>query len=161
RSAPASSPFRADRIRNRPGCWCRRSRSSTRFRRCPIRAERRSFVHGSKIRGHVERIATTKYNPRAMPMERLVVEGGRRLEGPIRRGGNKKAGVPILAACLLTDEPVTLYNLPDIQDVRVMLQIIEKLGVCVERREKNVVTVHAKGDVSAMPDAQLSKRIRA
>src|SRR5438876_4178775 len=96
-----------------------------------------------------------------MPMERFIVEGGRRLEGTIRAGGNKNAALPILAACLLTDEPVTLYNLPDIQDVRVMLEIIEKVGVCVERREKNVVCLQAKGEVSPTPDAQLSKRIRA
>jgi len=57
-----------------------------------------------------------------MAMERFIVEGGRRLEGTIRPGGNKNAALPILAACLLTDEPVTLRNLPDIQDVRVMLQ---------------------------------------
>src|SRR5439155_10462856 len=96
-----------------------------------------------------------------MPMERFIVEGGRRLEGTIRAGGNKNAALPILAACLLTDDPVTLYNLPDIQDVRVMLEIIEKLGACVERREQNVVTVHAKGDILPTPDAPLSKRIRA
>src|SRR5260370_7930760 len=96
-----------------------------------------------------------------MPMERFVVEGGRRLEGTIRPGGNKNAALPILAACLLTDDPVTLYNLPDIQDVRVMLEIIEKLGACVERRQKNVVTIQAKGEINATPDSNLSKRIRA
>src|SRR6266581_1057653 len=80
--------------------------------------------------------------------ERFVVEGGRRLDGTIRPGGNKNAALPILAACLLTDEPVMLRNLPDIQDVRVMLEIIEKLGACVERREKNVVCLQAKGEVS-------------
>ena len=94
-------------------------------------------------------------------MERFVVEGGRRLEGTIRPGGNKNAALPILAACLLTDEPVTIYNLPDIQDVRVMLEIIEKLGACVERPEKNVVRLQAKDDVSPTPDTQLSKKIRA
>ena len=94
-------------------------------------------------------------------MERFIVDGGRRLEGTIRPGGNKNAALPILAACLLTDEPITLHNLPDIQDVRVMLEIIEKLGASVERQEKNVVRIHAKGEVESTPDAQLSKRIRA
>lgn len=94
-------------------------------------------------------------------MERFVVEGGRRLEGTIRPGGNKNAALPILAACLLTDEQVLLQNLPDIQDVRVMLQIIEGLGATVERREKNVVMIQAKGDCSATPDPNLSKQIRA
>jgi len=96
-----------------------------------------------------------------MALERFVVEGGRRLEGTIRPGGNKNAALPILAACLLTDEPVTLRNLPDIQDVRVMLQIIEALGAKVERVETNVVRIHAEGDICAEPDAELSRRIRA
>jgi UDP-N-acetylglucosamine 1-carboxyvinyltransferase len=93
-------------------------------------------------------------------MERFIVEGGRRLEGTIRPGGNKNAALPILAACLLTDEPVTLRNLPDIQDVRVMLQIMEKLGSHVERLEKNVVRIQT-GECSPTPDVELSKKIRA
>jgi UDP-N-acetylglucosamine 1-carboxyvinyltransferase len=96
-----------------------------------------------------------------MALERFVVEGGRRLEGTIRPGGNKNAALPILAACLLTDEPVILRNLPDIQDVRVMLQIIEKLGASVDRLEPNVVRVHAGSDISCEPDAVLSRKIRA
>ncbi|HKB79223.1 MAG TPA: UDP-N-acetylglucosamine 1-carboxyvinyltransferase, partial [Thermoanaerobaculia bacterium] len=96
-----------------------------------------------------------------MAMERFVVEGGRRLEGTIRPGGNKNAALPILAACLLTDEPVTLVNVPDIQDVRVMLEILEGLGASVERRERNVVRIVAAGTISPIPDAALSRRIRA
>jgi UDP-N-acetylglucosamine 1-carboxyvinyltransferase len=93
--------------------------------------------------------------------ERFIVEGGRRLEGTIRPGGNKNAALPILAACLLTDEVVLLQNLPDIQDVRVMLQIMEGLGASVERLEANVVRIHAKGEISSTPDIELSKKIRA
>src|SRR5687767_11995283 len=96
-----------------------------------------------------------------MPMERFIVEGGRRLEGTIRPGGNKNAALPILAACLLTDDAVVLRNLPDIQDVRVMLQILEGLGASVERLEQNVVRIHARGEISAVPDIELSKKIRA
>ncbi len=94
-------------------------------------------------------------------MERFIVEGGRRLEGTIRPGGNKNAALPILAACLLTDEPVTLRNLPDIEDVRVMLQIMEKLGSRVERLEKNVVRIETRGECSSTPDVELSRKIRA
>jgi UDP-N-acetylglucosamine 1-carboxyvinyltransferase len=93
--------------------------------------------------------------------ERFVVEGGRRLEGSIRPGGNKNAALPILAACLLTDEPVLLRNLPDIEDVRVMLEILEGLGVPVERQAQNVVRIHAHGECSSNPDPTLSRRIRA
>jgi UDP-N-acetylglucosamine 1-carboxyvinyltransferase len=93
--------------------------------------------------------------------ERFIVEGGRRLEGSIRPGGNKNAALPILAACLLTDEPVILRNLPDIQDVRVMLQILEGIGASVEKLEPNVVRITAKGDISCEPDVELSKKIRA
>ena len=94
-------------------------------------------------------------------MERFVVEGGRRLEGSIRPGGNKNAALPILAACLLSEEPIVLRNLPDIQDVRVMLRIIEALGATVERLESNVVRIQAKGDIAADPDPELSRKIRA
>jgi len=94
-------------------------------------------------------------------MERFVVEGGRRLEGTIRPGGNKNAALPILAACLLTDEEITLRNLPDIQDVRIMLQILEGLGSSVERLESNVVKIRTQGECSADPDPELSKKIRA
>jgi UDP-N-acetylglucosamine 1-carboxyvinyltransferase len=94
-------------------------------------------------------------------MERFIVEGGRRLEGRIRPGGNKNAALPILAACLLTDEPVVLRNLPDIQDVRVMLEILEGIGATVERLEANVVRLQAKSEVSCNPNMALSKKIRA
>ena len=93
--------------------------------------------------------------------ERFIVEGGRRLEGTIRPGGNKNAALPILAGCLLTDEPVVVRNLPDIQDVRVMLQILEGLGASVEKLEPNVFRIHAKGDISPFPDSTLSTKIRA
>jgi UDP-N-acetylglucosamine 1-carboxyvinyltransferase len=93
-------------------------------------------------------------------MERFIVEGGRRLEGSIRPGGNKNAALPIVAACVLTDEPIVLRNLPDIQDVRVMLQILEGIGSTVEHLEKNVVRITSKGDISPLPDIALSKKIR-
>jgi UDP-N-acetylglucosamine 1-carboxyvinyltransferase len=94
-------------------------------------------------------------------MERFVVEGGHRLDGTIRPAGNKNAALPILAACLLTDEPVTLRNLPDIRDVRVMLQLLESLGRTVDRADANTVTIRRTGEMSSVPDAELSRKIRA
>jgi len=100
------------------------------------------------------------FRARSERVERFVVEGGHRLEGEIRPAGNKNAALPILAACLLTDEPVTLANLPDITDVRVMLQLLETVGCSVERLEPNVVRIQRVRD-DAEPDVELSKRIRA
>lgn len=94
-------------------------------------------------------------------MERFVVEGGRKVQGTIRPVGNKNAALPILAACLLTDEPVTLRNLPDIQDVRVMLQLLESLGRSVEKVDHSTVTIRRTGEMSSAPDAELSRKIRA
>ena len=93
-------------------------------------------------------------------MERFIVEGGHRLEGTIRPGGNKNAALPMLAATLLTDEPVTLRNLPAIRDVENMLKLIEQLGASVERLERNVVRIHAH-KCGTTPDPELSRHIRA
>ena len=110
-----------------------------------------SRVQSAEAEGSTDELCTALcalgYNPPPMA-ERFIVEGGRRLEGTIRPGGNKNAALPILAACLLTDEPVVLRNLPDIQDVRVMLQILEGIGASVERLEPNVVRITAKGEIS-------------
>ncbi|MGA7615022.1 MAG: UDP-N-acetylglucosamine 1-carboxyvinyltransferase [Thermoanaerobaculia bacterium] len=93
-------------------------------------------------------------------MQRFIVEGGRRLEGTIRPGGNKNAALPLIAACLLTDQAVVLRNLPRIQDVGIMLEIMEGLGVSVEHLEPNVVRIHARGAIACTPDVKLSQRVR-
>jgi len=62
-------------------------------------------------------------------MESFVIEGGRPLRGSIRATGNKNAALPIIAASLLTDEPVTLSNVPAIRDVEAMLELVADLGV--------------------------------
>ncbi len=93
-------------------------------------------------------------------MERFIVEGGHRLEGTIRPGGNKNAALPMLAAALLTDEPVTLRNLPAIRDVENMLKLIEQLEASVERIDRNTVRIQAKS-CGTVPDPELSRHIRA
>jgi len=60
--------------------------------------------------------------------ESFVIEGGRALNGTIRAAGNKNGALPILAACLLTDEPVTLTNVPRILDVDTMIDLLGDLG---------------------------------
>ena len=58
----------------------------------------------------------------------FVIEGRQPLSGTIRAAGNKNGALPILAACLLTDEPVTLTNVPRIRDVDTMLELLADLG---------------------------------
>ena len=67
-------------------------------------------------------------------MARLIINGGNSLRGVFRPAGNKNAVLPMLAACLLTDEPVVLRNVPLIDDVRTMLEILADLGVSVACR---------------------------
>lgn len=77
-------------------------------------------------------------------MSEFVIRGGRPVSGTHRAPGNKNAALPMLAACTLTDEPVTLRNLPLIRDVQTMLEILADLGAAVELRG-HTVTVCAAG----------------
>ncbi|KKL07871.1 hypothetical protein LCGC14_2581650, partial [marine sediment metagenome] len=64
-------------------------------------------------------------------MEKFIVEGGHTLKGSITPSGNKNAVLPILAATLLTDAKITLYNIPRIKDVEVMVSLLESIGSSV------------------------------
>lgn len=94
-------------------------------------------------------------------MERFVIEGGRPLSGTIRPGGSKNEALPILAACLLTPEPVIVKNLPAIADVAVMLEALEALGCKVERLAEATVRVTADNVTDPAVDPALARRIRA
>ena len=78
----------------------------------------------------------------------------------MRPGGNKNAAFPLLAAALLTAAPVTLRNLPDIDDVRTMLRMMEGMGITVNRADRHTVTVRAGSLQSTRPDPELLKKIR-
>ena len=93
--------------------------------------------------------------------ESFVIEGGRPLSGAIRAAGNKNAALPIIAACLLTDEPVRLTNVPAITDVETMLDLVADLGVDVDRRGGGEVAVHARETPRRELDEELCRRIRA
>jgi UDP-N-acetylglucosamine 1-carboxyvinyltransferase len=94
-------------------------------------------------------------------MESFVIEGGRPLSGTIRAAGNKNGALPILASCLLTDEPVTLTNLPRIRDVETMVEILADLGAEAEWTGPNDVRVCAAGLAKTDVDEELATRIRA
>ena len=72
-------------------------------------------------------------------MDKIVVEGGRRLEGSVPISGAKNAALPILAASLLTDGTCRFTNVPDLQDIRSILQLLQSLGVRAERQADTVI----------------------
>ena len=91
----------------------------------------------------------------------LVIEGGNELNGRIRASGNKNGALPILAACLLADEPLTLANVPRIRDVETMLDLLSAMGASAEWIGTNDVRVEPQGLSSYEVDAVLAERIRA
>ncbi|MGH3022170.1 MAG: UDP-N-acetylglucosamine 1-carboxyvinyltransferase [Gaiellaceae bacterium] len=94
-------------------------------------------------------------------MEAFVIEGGRPLNGRLRAAGNKNAALPIVAAALLTDEPVTLTNVPAIRDVQTMLELAADLGVDVHPSGDGTVRIHAEDVRKHELNEELCARIRA
>ena len=94
-------------------------------------------------------------------MDKLRINGGQRLSGQVKIGGAKNAALPALAACLLTDKPVTLYNLPQVRDVRTMLRVLEQLGagLSAPSEESRTVAIPSIGSFEAPYD--LVKTMRA
>jgi len=70
--------------------------------------------------------------PLEIYMDKFIIEGGVPLSGEVTPAGNKNAALPLLAAALLTNEPILLHNIPQIQDTHVMRNLIESLGVQIE-----------------------------
>ncbi len=93
-------------------------------------------------------------------IEPFVIDGGHPLNGRVSAAGNKNAALPILAACLLTAEPVVLRNVPRILDVEVMLELIASLGAEAEWTGANEVRVEAAELRTVELDTELGKRIR-
>ena len=92
-------------------------------------------------------------------MARLVIRGGRKIGGAFRPLGNKNAALPMLAACVLTDEPVVLDNVPRILDVENMLKLLADLGVAVARKGHSV-ELCAKGLKKTELDRALCAKVR-
>src|SRR5512133_506439 len=93
--------------------------------------------------------------------EPFVIESGTPLSGRVTGAGNKNGALPILAACLLTSEPVVLHNVPRIRDVETMVALIAHLGADVEWFGNNELRVHAAELPSHELDVELASRIRA
>jgi UDP-N-acetylglucosamine 1-carboxyvinyltransferase len=96
----------------------------------------------------------------ASPIQ-YVVEGGHRLAGTIAPAGNKNAALPIIAAALLTEHPVTLQNVPRIRDTETLVELIRSVGASAEWKQRNTLAIHAKTIRAADLDPVLCARIRA
>jgi UDP-N-acetylglucosamine 1-carboxyvinyltransferase len=94
-------------------------------------------------------------------MESFVIEGGRPLNGRVRASGNKNGALPILAACVLTGEPVLLYNVPRILDVDTMLALLRGVGADADWIGPNEIRVHAADRHTSELDEELCSRMRA
>jgi UDP-N-acetylglucosamine 1-carboxyvinyltransferase len=93
--------------------------------------------------------------------DHFVIDGGVPLKGEIRPAGNKNAALPALAACLLTDETITLRNMPAIQDVQTMGTLLEKVGVTVERPDSNTWVLTADSMAGPTADQMTPDLFRA
>jgi UDP-N-acetylglucosamine 1-carboxyvinyltransferase len=95
-----------------------------------------------------------------MSAMQYIVEGGRTLSGTIRPSGNKNAALPIVAAALITDKPVTLDNVPRIRDVEVLVDLIRTTGAHAEWTSRNSLAIHAKEVRAEKLDPVMSAKIR-
>lgn len=93
-------------------------------------------------------------------MSTLVIHGGRRLQGRVDVEGNKNAALPLIAACLLTDQPCVLTNVPRIADVEVMARLLLDLGAEVEGIGSTTLRIHCREVVTHEPDSALVGRLR-
>ena len=94
-------------------------------------------------------------------MEQYIIKGGNPLVGEVEIGGAKNAALGILAAAIMADEPVLIENLPDVNDINVMLEAIEGIGAMVQRIDRHTVKINGStiGDFSI--DYDYIKKIRA
>ena len=93
-------------------------------------------------------------------MARFVIDGGYPLSGTVTPSGNKNAALPLLAACLLTDEPVTIHNIPGIGDVGTMGELLSDVGVTVSKLDAHTWRVHAARIRTSVLNPDLFGRIR-
>ncbi|MEA2670907.1 MAG: UDP-N-acetylglucosamine 1-carboxyvinyltransferase [Chloroflexota bacterium] len=93
-------------------------------------------------------------------MNVLRITGPQRLEGTVTASGSKNAALPAMAACLLTDQPVELSNVPCIEDIETMGAMLRDLGVGVDHARGSTWRLRANQTPSVRPDAELARRLR-
>jgi len=93
-------------------------------------------------------------------MEQFIIEGGHPLSGTIKPSGNKNSAFPVLAASLLTEEPVIVHNIPEIEDVRSFRLLLRQMGVEIQRLAPGSFRLQTRTITSTQPDPELFGQIR-
>lgn len=94
-------------------------------------------------------------------MEQYAIKGGNPLVGEVEIGGAKNAALAVLAAAIMTDETVIIDNLPDVNDIRVLLQAMESIGVIIDRIDRHTVKINASMISGLVIEDDFIKKIRA
>ncbi len=94
-------------------------------------------------------------------MERYIIKGGTPLSGEVEVGGAKNAALGLLAAAIMTDEEVTLENLPDVSDINQLIDAIANIGATVKRKDRHTVTICGKTINSHVVEYEQMRKIRA
>ena len=94
-------------------------------------------------------------------MEQYIIKGGNPLAGEVEIGGAKNAALGILAAAIMTDETVRVDNLPDVQDINVLIEAISEIGASVTRVSRTSALINGSGIGSVSVDYEYIKKIRA
>lgn len=93
-------------------------------------------------------------------MDKLIINGGYRLEGEIAISGAKNAALPILCTCLLTSDDIELTNVPELKDVQTMLNLLEQMGVRI-RKEGNKLILNGSAVNNFYAPYEMVKTMRA
>jgi UDP-N-acetylglucosamine 1-carboxyvinyltransferase len=106
-------------------------------------------------------VAPVRTHEEKTSMDTFIIEGGARLSGTITAQGNKNAALPLLCATLLTDQPVTLANLPNIRDVNSLRKLMEQMGCSVEDLGPARWKLQTPDVTTTEPPPELSRQLRA
>ena len=93
-------------------------------------------------------------------MEQFVIKGGNPIVGEVEIGGAKNAALAILAASIMTDETVTIDNLPDVRDINIMLDALSDIGAVVERVDRHTARINGSTIGQLNVDYEYIKKIR-
>ena len=93
-------------------------------------------------------------------MSKFIIQGGKRLEGEVKISGSKNAALPIIAATILNSGKTTLYNVPNIQDVQTMFEIVKQIGGKVTKKNNKIIIDTSKVHKYEIPE-ELMRKMRS